>query len=158
MQGQSFESQLSEMVKSENRNSDFLSVILDQLFIRLCQNVAMCGRDKAHHFIILYFHTVLLRDRNKEEYLSNIYRIILTLMATSAQLCRWFLSQVNENYVREFLIEAPKITKYLCLGLVFEAIKILTNQDLIKQKLPNRNKSQIIKHIESSAEHELKCK
>lgn len=64
----------------------------------------MCGHKNAHHFIILYFHTVLLRDKNKEEYLANIYRIILTLVNSSGELALWFLRQVNENYVKEFLI------------------------------------------------------
>lgn len=98
--------------------------MLDQSFVRLCENIAMCGDEKAHHFIILYFHAVLLRDRNKEDYLANIYRIILTLLNISGELSCWFLSQINQNYIREFLIEAPKLTKYLCLGLVIEAIKV----------------------------------
>ena len=46
----------------------------------LSENITMIGYPHCAEFIILYFHTVLLRDKNKDEYIGNIYRIIMLLM------------------------------------------------------------------------------
>lgn len=119
-----FEKELAEMVLSENRNSEFLLVMLDPFFVRLCENISMVQSDEAPKFLFLYFHTTMLRDRNKEEYLSNIYRILLTLLQAQPALANWFIEQIDQNYIQEFLIEAPKLVKYLCLGLLVEAIKL----------------------------------
>ena len=74
------EEDLMDIVITDNKNADFLAIILDSLFVRLCENISMSGFLNAKKFIMLYFHTVLLRDRHHDEYLANIYRVILTLM------------------------------------------------------------------------------
>lgn len=99
-------------------------MILDHLFVRLCENISMCGHVKAKKFILLYFHTVLLRDKHHDDYLTNIYRVILSLLE-NVEFADWFLGEVNHHYVKEFLIEAPKMIRYLCTGLVLQAIKIV---------------------------------
>ena len=61
---------------NDNNNADFLSVMLDPNFIRLCQNFCVLENQHAYQFSFLYFHTVVLRDRNKEEHIPNYYRIL----------------------------------------------------------------------------------
>ena len=65
---------------TDNRNSDFLGILLDPLFVRLCENISMSEYLRGKKFILLYFHTILLRDRHHDDYLGNIYRLILALM------------------------------------------------------------------------------
>ena len=100
---ESFEKELSDYVITDNKNADFLAILLDHLFVRLCENIAMSEYLLAKKFILLYFHSVLLRDRHHDDYLVNIYRLILTLME-SEDLSQWFVSQINHHYITEFLI------------------------------------------------------
>lgn len=65
----------------ENNNADFLSVILDSNFIRLSQNFSALELQEAYEFSFLYFHTVVLRDRNKDEHIPNYYRILDSLLS-----------------------------------------------------------------------------
>ena len=53
----------------------------------------------------------------------------------------WFLNQVDDEYIREFLIEAPKLSRYLCLGLVMHAIKI--SKDVSKAKRASKKEKQV---------------
>lgn len=46
-------------------------------------------------------------------------------MNSSPELCVWYLEQIDNNYVKQFIIEAPKLIKYLCLGFLKQAIKVV---------------------------------
>ena len=73
--------------------------MLDSNFIRLGQNLSALDGDEAYRFTMLYFHTVVLRDRNKEEYIPNYYRI-LEFMLSKQEVSYWYLSQINHRFLR----------------------------------------------------------
>jgi hypothetical protein len=80
--------------------------------------------------MMLYFHVVLIRDRNrnKDEQIVNSYRLVLNSLNVQG-MSKWFLEQIDYNYVREFLIEAPKMMRYLCLGLVMKAMEKIVEEN-----------------------------
>lgn len=56
-------------------------------------------------------------------------------MEKNPDLSKWYLEQIDHYYVKEFLIEAPKLIKYLCLGFVIEAMKaVIEHQKELKAK------------------------
>jgi len=40
----------------------------------------------------------------------------------NSETAEWFLQQVNKDYIREFLIEASKTVRFVCMSLVLTAI------------------------------------
>lgn len=78
--------------------------------------------------MFLYFHTIILRDKFKYEYATNYFRILTKYLSTSegelknSETAEWFLQQVNKDYIREFLIEASKTVRFVCMSLVLTAI------------------------------------
>lgn len=75
---------------------------------------------------MLYFHTVVLRDKNKDEHVPNYYRIICTHLHDEKK-SEWYLRQINHRFFREFLIEAPRMVRFICTGLVIHAIRHVKN-------------------------------
>lgn len=73
--------------------------MLDSNFIRLCQNFSALDNPQAYHFSFLYFHTAVLRDRNKDENIPNYYRILDSLL-TKEEISSWYLSQINHRYIK----------------------------------------------------------
>lgn len=43
------------------------------------------------------------------------------------KLCLWYLNQINLVYITEFLLEAPKVIRYIISGLIIHAMKQLVS-------------------------------
>jgi hypothetical protein len=116
-----FSSKMQTAVLSENNNADFLGVMLDPNFIRLSQNFSILEHPEAFKFSLLYFHTVVLRDRNRDEHIPNYYRILDGLLEKE-DVSQWYLEQVNVGFIKEFLVEGPRTVRFVCTSLVLKAL------------------------------------
>jgi len=111
-------------IMTDNSSADFLSVMLDSNFIRLSQNFSILENDQAYKFSFLYFHTVVLRDRNKEEHIPNYYRILDNLL-NRKEVSEWYLKEINNNFMKEFLIESSRTVRFVATSLVLKAIGVV---------------------------------
>ena len=59
--------------------------------------------------MFLYFHTVILRDRQKYDYVTGFYRIMVKFLTENTRenqendhqtISEWFLNQIDQNYFK----------------------------------------------------------
>ena len=66
----------------------------------------------------------MLRDRNKEEHIPNYYRILDNLL-NRKEVSEWYLREINNKFMVEFLIESSRTVRFVSTSLVLKAISVV---------------------------------
>ena len=71
---------------------------------------------------ILYFHLVFLRSAGKSDKMEQMYSHTQALLS-SGEVAQWYLAQINETFLNEFLFLAENDIRCIVTGLVCQAIQ-----------------------------------
>lgn len=72
---------------------------------------------------LLYYHLVVMRSKERIAYFQDYYNSIEKLLRKDSALAEWYLTQIGEPFLREFLFDAVKEVKYAVLSVIAVALK-----------------------------------
>lgn len=82
--------------------------------------------------VLLFNHLVVLRS--KASYLGDYHNLIERLFARDPNSAEWYINQIGEPFLREFLFDAPREIKYAVLGIIQMALRYSKpNPDFVKR-------------------------
>lgn len=72
---------------------------------------------------MLFYHFVLLRSKDRSQFLGEFYILIERLLRKDGSLAEWYLNQIGEPFLREFLFDSLKEIKFAVMGVIQVALK-----------------------------------
>lgn len=117
---------IMDLAKQDNSNFEFTNIVFDSAFIDFVRNIMQIEASfKTYQMCFMYFHTVLLRVKEKEDFLIAYGQRMEELLRRK-ELADWYVSQWTRLFMKEFFIEAPKFIRYVMVGLGVVAINQAT--------------------------------
>lgn len=80
---------------------------------------------------LIFFHLVLLRSARKNK-IDFFYNYAEILLKNYKEYAEWYLSQVNENFLYEFLFNTDPDIRLIIVGLIIQALKSNPNLEIGK--------------------------
>lgn len=71
---------------------------------------------------LIFFHLVLLRSARKIK-IDFFYNYAEILLKNYKEYAEWYLSQVNESFLHEFLFNTDPDIRLIIVGLIIQALK-----------------------------------
>ncbi|MBS1889993.1 MAG: hypothetical protein JST59_01765 [Actinobacteria bacterium] len=115
---------IKELALQDNSSFEFINIVFDPAFMNFLLHVLQQEAPSLSvcKMVMLYLHTVLLRARDKDDFVVPFCQRIEELLRDNKALSEWYVSQLTKPFVREFLIESNKEVRYITAGLARIAI------------------------------------
>ncbi len=81
---------------------------------------------------MIYFHTVFLRNARKKDKIVEFYNKSVEILMKKP-LADWYLKQVNEAFIMEFVLYSEYEVRYVVTSLLCQAMKIAVDVEFLSQ-------------------------
>ncbi len=105
---------MNQIVEEENVKNMHIRMLFQENLQRYLFSLA----ESDPKPFLLYFHLVFLRNSAKKENLPEYFCKCERMLAASKDIANWYLSQIGEAFVMEFVIYADFEVRYLVTHLV----------------------------------------
>jgi hypothetical protein len=81
---------------------------------------------------LIYYHTVFLRSAKKTDKYAEFYQKAAELL-TLKNVATWYLAQITESFLMEFVIFGEYEVKYIVASLIIQAMKVHVDLEFLQQ-------------------------
>ena len=125
-------------VEEENRKNQLVKMLFEESFEAYMNNKAKSNW-KAY---LLYVHLVLLRSEQRNKFLSNAFKTCCALL--SKETADWYLSQVGESFLMEFVMNACYEVRFFVSALIIECLEKANNPEFLKRCIKCVQKNNVV--------------